>query len=88
MNNTDVNNDRHLDPPDEQENVCEYCGETIEFYSPKGFWEPLCPNKFCPSKFEDETIEMEMAEKIVDLQDELKTIKAAINKKYFKQMGL
>jgi len=63
--------DQYLNPPDEPEAVfCEDCGEEMEAQH-SGM---KCGNEFCPSNFDEGTVEREMAELLINAQEEVKRL--------------
>lgn len=74
-----VNNDRHLDPPEEKEAVfCEHCGQEKEWeYFPGGLGDGYyrCPNHFCPALFDTKSIQFQMAITIVDMGETIEDLK-------------
>ena len=73
MNNFARAHDRWLDPPDNDTEGCEYCGELPEQNSLGDYY---CANKFCPDKFQGK--EKEMAEALVDALEAIRTLKAKL----------
>jgi hypothetical protein len=66
MTNFNLAHDRWLDPPDDNDPTCDGgCGDTLE----RDLWtrEWVCPNRFCPTKFQG--VEKEMAEALVEYMD-------------------
>lgn len=75
--------DSYYDPPeDEEEILCEDCNQPVESkYQITGEEDLVCVNEFCPSKFS--FTGKEMAELIVELRDEVETLKS--KKKYLER---
>lgn len=69
--------DHYLDPPDEPEaKICWSCGHEMEFTF-RGFLDEVkCVNPFCPDKHTG--IAKEMAERIVELTEELEEYKLRV----------
>jgi len=66
--------DQYLNPPDEPEAVfCEDCGEEMEEGHLTGKLLP-CGNVYCPSKFDEGTVEREMAELLVGANETVKSL--------------
>lgn len=68
-------NDKYLNPPDEPEaQFCKSCGEEMPILDNFGGQRySECVNLFCPNKHEG--IAREMAELIVELRDEVNTLR-------------
>jgi len=77
------NFDSYYDPPEESEEIlCEDCNQPLESkYQVTGEDDLICINIFCPSKFSSTA--KEMAEFIVELRDEVETLKS--KKKYLER---
>ena len=73
MNNFARAHDRYLEPPDDDP-VCEDgCGETLVRDRLGG--ELFCSNKFCPLKFNEGTIEREMAEMLIGAYEQIDSMR-------------
>lgn len=77
-----INWDRYLDPPDEPEAVfCDDCGNEMEiFHDWDGAVEFRCRNRYCPSRFNDGSVEKEMAILILDQLDTIRRMKERIRR--------
>lgn len=62
-------------PPADGPEGCEYCGELPEQDSLGDYY---CANKFCPEKFQG--TEQKMAEALVDALEEIRTLKAKLER--------
>lgn len=70
------NFDSYYDPPDDDPCCESGCGEPLHLGEWSNDW--YCVNKFCPTKFQG--IEKEMAEALVDALEEIRTLKAKLER--------
>jgi len=69
--------DKWLTTPPDDDPICEdFCGETLVRNPFSDGW--FCENPFCPGKFSG--VEQKMAEALVDALEEIRTLKARLER--------